>query len=120
VLQAAIAQCHAAAAEAAATNWGRIVELYDALAVVTPSPIVDFNRAIAVGMRDGPEAGLALLDSLALALRGFRLLPAAQADLLVRSGRTDEAAARYRQAIALTESLPERTQLTRRLASLRG
>jgi len=120
VLQAAIAQCHVAAAEAAATNWGRIVELYDALAAVTPSPIVDFNRAIAVGMRDGPEAGLALLDSLALALRGFRLLPAAQADLLVRSGRTDEAAARYRQAIALTESLPERAQLTRRLASLRG
>ncbi|MEP7019411.1 MAG: sigma-70 family RNA polymerase sigma factor [Pseudonocardiales bacterium] len=118
VLQALIAQCHAVAASAAATDWHRIVGLYDELAQHANSPIVLLNRAIAVGMRDGPDAGLALLDALAPTLTGFRLLPAAQADLLLRGGRTQQAAARYREALALTESPAERAQLQRRLHSL--
>jgi RNA polymerase sigma-70 factor, ECF subfamily len=119
VLQAAIANCHAVATSAAQTDWHRIVAIYDELEAVAPSPIVKLNRAIAVGMRDGPEAGLAVLDTLAPALGGFRLLPAAQADLLLRSGRINEAAARYREALALTDSPAERAQLQRRLASLK-
>ncbi|PZS30611.1 MAG: RNA polymerase subunit sigma-24 [Pseudonocardiales bacterium] len=118
VLQALIAQCHAVAASAAATDWERIVGLYDELAQHAASPIVLLNRAIAVGMRDGPDAGLALLDALAPTLTGFRLLPAAQADLLLRGGRTQQAAARYREALTLTESPAERAQLQRRLHSL--
>jgi RNA polymerase sigma-70 factor (ECF subfamily) len=119
VLQAAIANCHTVATSAAQTDWHRIVAIYDELEAVAPSPIVKLNRAIAVGMRDGPEAGLAVLDTLAPALGGFRLLPAAQADLLLRSGRINEAAARYREALALTDSPAERAQLQRRLASLK-
>jgi RNA polymerase sigma-70 factor (ECF subfamily) len=118
VLQAAIAHCHAVAGSAAETDWQRIVSLYDELATVAPSPIITLNRAIAVGMRDGPEVGLAALDTLAPTLRGFRLLPAAQADLLLRSGRVTEAASRYREALALTDSPAERAQLHRRLATL--
>lgn len=74
--------------------------MYDALAATAPSPIVELNRAIAVGMRHGPEVGLAVLDPLAPMLRGFRLLPAARADMVARPGRTQEAADRYRQALA--------------------
>jgi RNA polymerase sigma-70 factor, ECF subfamily len=118
VLQAAIAHCHAVAGSAAQTDWHRIVAMYDELELVAPSPIVTLNRAIAVGMRDGPEVGLAVLDSLATTLTGFRLLPAAQADLLLRSGRIAEAVARYREALALTDSPDERAQLQRRLAAL--
>lgn len=115
VLQASIAECHAIAQSAAVTRWDRIVALYDELLATAPSPVVELNRAIAVGMRDGPDAGLALLDALAHRLGTYRLLPAAQADLLARAGRLDEAACHYRAALALTESPTERAQLQRRL-----
>jgi RNA polymerase sigma-70 factor (ECF subfamily) len=118
VLQAQIAHCHTLAASAAETDWQRIVSIYDELEVVAPSPVITLNRAIAVGMHDGPEVGLAVLDTLASTLSGFRLLPAAQADLLLRSGRISAAAARYREALALTDSPDERAQLQRRLATL--
>lgn len=118
VLQALIAQCHTVAPSAASTDWTRIVLLYDELALLSPSPIISLNRAIAVGMRDGPEAGLALLDDLSAPLSGFRLLPAAQADLLRRAGRVREAAVRYREAIELSATPEESAQLRRRLADL--
>jgi RNA polymerase sigma-70 factor (ECF subfamily) len=115
VLQAAIAQCHAVAPSADATRWDRIVDLYDELQARAPSPVVELNRAIAVGMRDGPAAGLALLDDLAPRLNGLRYLPAARADLLERSGRIDDATRSYEEALTLTESPDEREQLARRL-----
>ncbi len=118
VLQASIAECHAVATSADATDWSRIVSLYDELLEVAPSPVVSLNRAIAVGMRDGPEAGLALLEGVALELPGFHLMPAAQADLLRRAGRIDDAADRYRQAIPLAPTAEERAQLQRRLDDL--
>ena len=118
VLQAAIAQCHAVAPVANATRWDHIVELYDELLARAPSPVVELNRAIAVGMRDGPEAGLALLDELAPRANGSRYLPAARADLLERSGRIDDAARSYEEALNLSESPLEREQLLRRLRSL--
>ncbi len=118
VLQASIAECHATAQSAADTRWDRIVTWYDELLITAPSPVVELNRAIAVGMRDGPEAGLALLDALAPQLGRYRLLPAAQADLLARAGRLDEAACRYRAALALTDSPAEQAQLQRRLAMM--
>jgi len=116
VLQASIALCHATAQSAAVTRWDRIVALYDELLTTTPSPVVELNRAIAVGMLEGPRAGLALLDALAPRLPNYRLLPAAQADLLARAGRLQDAACRYRQALALTDSPAEQVQLRRRLA----
>jgi RNA polymerase sigma-70 factor (ECF subfamily) len=118
VLQASIAECHATARTAADTRWDRIVELYDELLAATPSPVVELNRAIAVGMRDGPDAGLALLDELAPRLGRYRLLPAARADLLARAGRPDAAASCYRTALALTDVPAERAQLERRSAEL--
>ena len=118
VLQALIAQCHAVAVSAALTDWSRIVELYDELLWIAPSPIVSLNRAIAIGMRDGPDAGLALLDDVSTQLEGFHLVPAAQADLLRRAGRRADAADRYREAIALAPTAQERAQLGRRLAEL--
>ena len=118
VLQAAIAQCHAGVSSAASTDWSRIVALYDELLSVSPSPIISLNRAIAVGMRDGPDAGLALLDDLNTQLAGFRLMPAAQADLLRRAGRIQDAAARYREAIPLAATAEESAQLRRRLVEL--
>ena len=114
VVQALIAQCHAEARSAQATDWLRIVALYDELAALASSPVVALNRAIAVGMCDGPEAGLALLDRLAPELEGFHHLPAAQADLLRRAGRAREAAARYDEAIALAPTALEQEQLQRR------
>jgi RNA polymerase sigma-70 factor (ECF subfamily) len=118
VLQALIAECHATARSAAETRWDRIVDLYDELLVIAPSPVVELNRAIAVGMRDGPDAGLALLHALGPRLQAYRLLPAAQADLLARTGLLGEAASRYREAIALAASGAERAQLERRLAAM--
>jgi RNA polymerase sigma-70 factor (ECF subfamily) len=115
-LQASIAACHARAASAADTDWATIVELYGRLLALTPSPVVALNRAIAIGMRDGPDAGLALLD--ALDLSGYRWLPAAKGDLLRRAGRTAEAADRFRETISLTPDGPERADLSRRLAEL--
>ena len=118
VLQASIAACHAVSPSAAATDWERIVVLYDELLAVSPSPVVSLNRAIAVGMRDGPEARLVLIDGVALELPGFHLMPAAQADLLRRAGRIDDAVARYREAIPLAPTAEERAQLQRRLDQL--
>ncbi len=115
-LQAAVAACHASAATAADTDWNRIVGLYDQLLQLAASPVVELNRAIAVGMRDGPDAGLALLPT--RGLDGYRWLPAAEADLLRRAGRIPEAAERLRETIALTPEGPERTDLVRRLAEL--
>ena len=118
VLQALIAQCHAVAVSAALTDWSRIVALYDELLSLAASPIISLNRAIAVGMCDGPDVGLAHLDEVSGQLEGFHLVPAAQADLLRRAGRVAEARARYGEAIALAPTAEERAQLRRRLSDL--
>jgi RNA polymerase sigma-70 factor (ECF subfamily) len=117
-LQAAIAACHANAARAADTDWRTIARVYGQLARLAPSPVVELNRAVAVGMADGPAAGLALLDSLARggALNGYHLLPAARADMLRRQGRPGDAAGAYREALALVSTGAERRFLMRRLA----
>ena len=117
-LQAAIAACHASAARAADTDWPTIARVYGQLARLTPSPVVELKRAVAVGMAHGPTAGLALLDSLADggALDGYHLLPAARADLLRRLGRPADAARAYREALALVSTGAERRFLDRRLA----
>lgn len=119
-LQAAIAAVHAGARTAAATDWGQIVGLYDVLARSEPSPVVELNRAVAVAMRDGPKAGLDLIDQILARgdLADYHLAHAARADLCRRSGRTAEARASYHQALALTRQEPERRFLERRLAEL--
>ncbi|WKX69346.1 RNA polymerase sigma factor [Streptomyces sp. XD-27] len=116
-VQAAIAALHDEAVDLASTDWPQIVALYDVLLVLTPSPVVALNRAVAVAMRDGPQAGLALLDELAdePPLRRYHPYPAARADLLHRLGRLPEAAAAYREALDLAGTEPERTHLRRRL-----
>ncbi|MEV4514101.1 DUF6596 domain-containing protein [Dactylosporangium sp. NPDC049525] len=121
-VQAAIAALHDEAADVATTDWPQVVALYDVLLALTPSPVVALNRAAAVAMRDGPAAGLALLDELSdePRLHGYHPLPAARADLLARLGRTEEAAAAYREAIALAGTDPERSLLHRRLHDLTG
>ncbi len=120
-LQAAIAAVHAEAPAAAATDWAQIVGLYDVLARAEPSPVVELNRAVAVAMRDGPGAGLALVD--AILARGdlldYRLAHAARADLCRRLGKKSEAKASYERALALTRQEPERRFIERRLAELR-
>jgi RNA polymerase sigma-70 factor, ECF subfamily len=115
-LQAVIAACHAGADKAGDTDWQAIARVYGQLARITPSPVVELNRAVAVGMAQGPEAGLALMDSLAEsgALAGYHLLPAARADLLRRLGRRAEAADAYSEALALAGTDAERRYLTRR------
>jgi RNA polymerase sigma-70 factor, ECF subfamily len=120
-LQAAIAAVHDEAADVATTDWAQVVALYDVLTDVAPSPVVALNRAVAVAMRDGPAAGLELLDALATdeRLRGYHLLPAARADLLRCLGRPAEAAAAYEEALALVGNGPERAYLCRRLSDLR-
>ena len=119
-VQAAVAACHASAPEAAATDWPQIAVLYGELARLVPSPVVELNRAVAVAMADGPEAGLALVDGLDAsgALAGYHLLPATRADLLRRLGRRDEAAGAYRRALELAAAEPERDYLRRRLAEV--
>ena len=119
-LQAQIAACHATAAAAEATAWGTIVALYDALLAAQPSPVIALNRAIAVGFRDGYEAGIAEMDALdATALAGYHLLPSARADFLRRLGRTDEAQRAYLAAFHLAPAgQPERRLLQRRLTEL--
>ncbi len=119
-LQAAIAACHARAARAEDTDWARIAALYDTLAQVAPSPVVELNRAVAVGMAHGPAAGLALLDALGdpPALRTYHWLPAVRGDLLLRLGRRDEARAAFAAAAQLARNGPERTLLERRGADL--
>ncbi len=121
-LQAAIAACHARALEAEETDWVRIAALYEALAAIAPSPVVELNRAVAVGMAFGPEVGLALLERIATdpALHDYHLLPSVRGDLLSRLGRTEEAAAEFRRAAALTDNAPERALLLRRAASAEG
>jgi RNA polymerase sigma-70 factor (ECF subfamily) len=119
-LQAAIAAVHDEAATAATVDWPQIIELYDVLRSVAPSPLVDLNRAVAVSMVDGPAAGLALMDELAgdPRLAAHHLLPAARADLLRQLGRTAEAAEDYRRALELAGNDPEREFLSQRLADL--
>jgi len=119
-LQAAIAAVHAEAPTAAATDWPQIVGLYDALLRVEPSPVVALNRAVAVAMRDGPEAGLALVERLLPALPGYHAAPAAAAELCRRAGRHAEAAAHYRAAVTLSRQEPERRFLERRLAEMQA
>jgi len=120
-LQAAIAAVHAEAPDAAATDWVQIVGLYDVLAQAEPSPVVELNRAVAVAMRDGPAAGLVLIDAILARgeLADYRLAHAARADLCRRLGRTDEARVSYQRALALTRQEPERRFLERRLAELK-
>lgn len=120
VLQARIAQCHAVAPTAAATDWSRIVELYDELARLAPSPIVDLNRALAVGMRDGPRAGLEQLALLRPQLAGHRDFLSARAHLLAVAGDLDEALAGYDQVLAMTHTDQERRQLDAHIAELRS
>jgi len=119
-IQAAIAGVHAGARDAAATDWGEIVGLYDVLQRLTPSPVVELNRAVAIAMRDGPEAGLALVD--AILARGdlgdYRLAHAARAELCRRLGRAVEARTSFERALALTKQEPERRLLERRIAAL--
>jgi RNA polymerase sigma-70 factor (ECF subfamily) len=119
-LQAAIAAVHAGAPSAAATDWAQIVGAYDALLQLQPSPVVELNRAAAVAMRDGPAAGLALIDAILARgeLADYHLAHAARADLCRRLGMTTEARAAYRRALQLTHQEPERRFLERRLEEL--
>src|SRR5215470_13280485 len=119
-LQAAIAAVHAQAPAPAATDWAQIVGLYDALARADPSPVIELNRAVAVAMRDGPAAGLALVDAILAAgdLGDYHLAHSARADLCRRLGRTADARASYQRALALTRLEPERRFLERRLEEL--
>jgi RNA polymerase sigma-70 factor (ECF subfamily) len=121
-LQAAISAVHAGAARAEDTDWAEIVGLYDLLLRADPSPVVELNRAVAVAMRDGPAAGLALVDAILARgeLQDYRLAHAARADLCRRLGRAAEARAAYRRALELTRQAPERRFLERRLAELPG
>jgi RNA polymerase sigma-70 factor (ECF subfamily) len=121
-LQAAIAAVHAVAPSVAATDWGQIVRLYDMLLETGPSPVVELNRAIAVAMRDGPSAGLALIDALLEngELADYHPAHAVRADLNRRLGRNDEAAASYRRALTLARQEPERRFLKKRLAEISG
>jgi RNA polymerase sigma-70 factor (ECF subfamily) len=121
-LQAAIGAVHCTAPTAAETDWNEIVYLYDLLLRIEPTPIVELNRAVAFAMRDGPAAGLALVDDLLSRgdLAGYRLAHAARADLCRRLGRSGEAREAYMRALALTQLEPERQFLRRRLAELGG
>jgi predicted RNA polymerase sigma factor len=115
-LQAAIAACHARARVAADTDWPRIAALYDALAALTPSPVVELNRAVAVGMAYGPEAGLSLVDALRdePSLRDYHLVAGVRGHLLAELGRNGEARTEFERAAALTRNTRERAALLRR------
>ncbi|MFF0433155.1 RNA polymerase sigma factor [Streptomyces sp. NPDC004327] len=117
-LQAAVAACHARAVTYAETDWATIAALYGRLAAVAPSPVVELNRAVAVSMAEGPEAGLALVDALAAApdLDRYHLLPSVRGDLLARLGRGTEARAEFERAAALTRNERERALLLQRAA----
>ena len=120
LLQAAIAACHARARTAADTDWAQIAAHYAALAELTPSPVVELNRAVALGMAYGPAAGLQLIDQLIdlPALKGYHLLPSVRGDLLAKLGRTDEARAEFERAASLTHNSRERTMLLARAAAV--
>jgi len=118
-LQAAIAACHARALAAEDTEWARIAQLYDVLARLTPSPVVELNRAVARGMADGPEAGLALVDALRSdpSLQEYHLLPSVRGDLLMKLGRHAEAQPEFERAASLTRNARERELLLQRAAA---
>ena len=118
-LQAAIAACHARARSAQETDWNRIVALYETLGKVAPSPVVELNRAVALSMARGPEAGLEIVDLLEKepALKAYHLLPAVRADLLVKAGRSGEARIEFERAASLTKNLTERAMLLERARS---
>jgi RNA polymerase sigma-70 factor, ECF subfamily len=120
-LQAAIASLHAQVPDAATADWAQVVGLYDALLRLEPSPVVELNRAVAVAMRDSPEAGLKLIE--AILARGdlvdYHLAHAARADLQRRLGRTEEARTSYEMALTLARQEPERRFLVRRLAEIK-
>jgi RNA polymerase sigma-70 factor (ECF subfamily) len=120
-LQAAIAAVHAEARDAASTDWAQIAGLYDVLRRVEPSPIVELNRAVAVAMRDGAEAGLRLIDGILEQgeLTDYYLAHSARADLYRRLGRHEEATAAYERALILAKQAPERRFIERRLRELR-
>jgi predicted RNA polymerase sigma factor len=121
-VQAAIAACHARARTPEETDWPRIVTLYDALAQLLPSPIVELNRAVAVGMAAGPAAGLALVDGLVSepALATYHLLPSVRGDLLAKLGRSEEARMEFERAASLTRNERERSLLLERAAACAG
>lgn len=118
-LQAAIAACHARAAKAVDTDWARIAELYDTLAIVTPSPVIELNRAVAHSMAFGPTSGLAIVDSIASdpALKAYHLLPSVRGDFLLKLGRLGEARAEFERAADLTRNERERILLFDRAAA---
>jgi predicted RNA polymerase sigma factor len=120
VLQAQIAACHARAVMADATDWARIAALYEQLGALTPSPIVELNRAVAVGKASGAEAGLAVLDGIAgdPALAGYHFLPSVRADLLAKLGRVAEARAELLRAADLTQNERERQMMLTRARAL--
>jgi RNA polymerase sigma factor (sigma-70 family) len=122
VLQGAIAACHAQASSAEETDWARIATLYEALALLTPSPVIELNRAVALGMAFGPAKGLELADRLLAepSLTGYHLLPSVRADLLARLGRSGEARSEYERAAALTRNARERRLLLERAAACGG
>jgi len=117
-LQAAIAACHARARKAADTDWQRIASFYDELSIVTPSPVVELNRAVAHSMAHGPEAGLRLLEPLleVPSMRNYHLLPSVRGDFLNKLGRHDEARAEFQRAAEMTSNARERELLLRRAA----
>ncbi|HWX89877.1 MAG TPA: RNA polymerase sigma factor [Rhizomicrobium sp.] len=119
MLQAAILACHALAATAEATDWPRIAALYGELAALAPSPVIELNRAVAVGMAEGPQAALTMVDRLAdePALKAYHLLPTVRGDLLQKLGRYDEARAAFQAAAALTANRREQDLLRRRAAA---
>jgi predicted RNA polymerase sigma factor len=121
-LQAAIAACHARAVRPEDTDWQRIVALYDALAELTPSPVIELNRAVAISMADGPAAGLDVVETLVdePSLRGYHLLPAVRGDLLVKLGRFMEARSEFERAAFLTQNTRERHLLLERAAACQG
>jgi RNA polymerase sigma-70 factor, ECF subfamily len=121
-IQAAIAAVHAEAPTAAATDWAEIVGLYDILSRLDASPVIELNRAVAIAMRDGPAAGVSLIDAILERgdLSGYRPAHAARAELCRRLGRTADARASYKRAIGLARQEPERRFLERRLAELAG
>ncbi|MFZ0882928.1 MAG: hypothetical protein WAN14_05985, partial [Candidatus Acidiferrales bacterium] len=118
-LQAAIAACHARARTPADTDWASMVELYEKLAKATPSPVVELNRAVAVAMAFGPQAGLDLVDALTAepSLRAYHLLPSVRGDFLVKLGRFAEAQAEFARAATLTKNARERELLLDRARS---
>jgi predicted RNA polymerase sigma factor len=118
-VQAAIAACHARAATAAETDWSRIVALYGDLAAIEPSPVIELNRAVAMGMASGPAAGLELVDALTddPALRDYHLLPSVRGDLLKKLGRLAEARAEFERAASMTRNARERYLLLERARS---